>query len=294
MSPLSPLSKVDLHLHTTVSDGRLTPRQLVQLLAKNGVRYAAITDHDTTAGLDEAFEEAKAHPGLTLVPGIELSADVPGGEVHMLGLFLAYRDEELQQTLVRFREGRVGRARGMLERLAQLGMPLEWEQVQRTAGDASVGRPHVAQAMVAKGYVASTQEAFDRFLGRNGPAYVEREKLTPEEAIALVLRHQGLPVLAHPSYVTDLEKRLPSLCAAGLVGMEVFYKSYLPDMVGWLLRLARQHNLVPCGGTDYHGMGTRGEVEPGTSGPPVEVFQHLERLALQRKGQAQPATPARS
>jgi predicted metal-dependent phosphoesterase TrpH len=280
---MTPVSLVDLHLHTTASDGKLPPRELVRLLVRNGVRYAAITDHDTTAGIDGALEEAKQHPGLTLVPGIEFAADVTGGEVHMLGLFIDYQDAGLQRELVQLREGREGRAQGMVRRLAELGFPLAWEDVLRHAGDAAIGRPHIALAMIEKGYVGSTQEAFDRYLGRNGPAYVEREKLTPQDAVRQVLRYRGLPILAHPTFVKDLDTLLPSLCRAGLAGMEVFYKRYQPDVVGWLLALAQRHNLIPSGGTDYHGIHGPEEPEPGHTGPPVEVFRQLERLAVSRR-----------
>ncbi|MSP78393.1 MAG: PHP domain-containing protein [Dehalococcoidia bacterium] len=272
-------AQVDLHLHTTASDGRRTPQELVQLLVKRGVRYAAITDHDTTEGLDAAFEEAAKHPGLTLIPGIELSCDIPGSEVHMLGLFMDYRNPELQTTLRRFRDGRAHRGQQMVEKLTALGYLLEWADVQRIANGAAIGRPHVALALMERGYVSSTQEAFDRFLGRNGPAYAEREKMTPVEAIHMISAYKGLAVFAHPTFTENADALISEMCQAGLVGMEVFYKSYPPDVVGYLFRLARKHNLVPCGGTDFHGLSTHGEVEPGTAGPPIEVFTQLERLA---------------
>lgn len=278
-----PLAEVDLHLHTTASDGRLTPRQLVQLLVKNGVRYAAITDHDTTGGLAEAMDEARLHSSLTLVPGVEFSCDVPGGEVHLLGLFIDHEDPALQQQLEHARDDREGRAKRIVEKLREIGFPVEWEQVNRIAGDASIGRPHIALAMMERGYVSTTDEAFERFLGRNGPAYADREKLTPVEAIQRVLKCRGVPVLAHPTFTADVERLLPGMCAAGLAGMEVFYKGYAPDTVGWLLALARRHNLTPTGGSDYHALPGHGEVPPGTVGPPVAVFRQLAALAAKRR-----------
>ena len=280
-------AQVDLHLHTTASDGRLTPQQIVQLLARRGVKYAAITDHDTTEGLVEAFAEAKKFPSLKLVPGIEMSTDIPGSEVHMLGLFVDQYDAGLQAELQRFRERRFDRGQQMVKKLTELGYPLEWDAVKRIAGEASIGRPHVALAMVERGYVSGTQEAFDRFLGRNGPAYAEREKMTPVEAVIMIQKYKGLPVLAHPSFTENVESILPALCEAGLVGIEVFYKNYPPDLVGWLLLLAQRHNLIPSGGTDFHGLGTRGEVEPGAAGPPVAVFQRLEQLAAAMRSTVQ-------
>ena len=155
----------DLHLHTLASDGRLTPTELVRLAAARGLRTIAVTDHDTTDGLAEAFDAAKEFPGLRVIPGIELSADIPGDEVHVLGYFIDPGDPELQAELRRFRAGRVDRARTMVEKLAQLGVFLEWERVQHFAGDGAVGRPHVAMAMVEAGYCQEPKDAFSRILG---------------------------------------------------------------------------------------------------------------------------------
>lgn len=272
------MADVDLHMHTTRSDGRLTPTALVELLARNGVKVAAITDHDSTAGLDEALAAAQAYPQLRIIPGVEISTDVAGGEIHILAYHVDRHNADFQQTLERFRAGRYDRGRRMLEKLAALGMPLSWERVLEIAGDASIGRPHVARALVEKGYVASSQEAFDKYLGRNGPAYAEREKLTPEEAIALALENGALPVLAHPGYVNNLEELLPSMVSAGLVGMEVYYAKSQEHDFDRLLHLAIDHKLIPLGGSDYHGVGYEGEVLPGAVGPPLENLRRLEAL----------------
>ncbi|MBI2936358.1 MAG: PHP domain-containing protein, partial [Chloroflexi bacterium] len=162
----------DLHLHTTASDGRLSPARLVQLLAAKGVRYAAITDHDSTEGIAEAQAEAANFPGLTIIPGIELSTDTPEGEIHVLGLFLDWQAPQLQRALERFREDRVLRAHRMVEKLNDLGVHIQWERVRQIAGGAAIGRPHIALAMVEKGYVSLPKEAFDRYISREGPAYV--------------------------------------------------------------------------------------------------------------------------
>lgn len=286
------LAQVDLHLHTTASDGRLTPRQLVQLLARNGVGYAAITDHDTTAGIAEALDEAKRFPGLTVAAGVELSCEAPGREVHLLGLFIDHKDPELQREFKRLRDGREGRAQRMVEKLGELGFPVAWEDVLRIAGDAPIGRPHIALAMMERGYVSTTNEAFSRFLGNNGPAHVPRDKIAPEDAVRMVLRYKGVPVLAHPTFSGLLDDLLPGMCSAGLLGMEVFYKGYPPDTVGWLLSVAQRYGLVPCGGSDYHGLPGHGEVEPGTVGPPVAVFKRLERLAAEIRSRAATAVSA--
>ena len=177
------MSSGDFHAHSTRSDGKLTPSALVDLAASRGVRVLALTDHDTLDGLDEAIAAAARHPGFTLIPGVELSCDVPGTEVHMLGLCIDRHDERLRSALQRFRRGRIERATRMVEALAALGAPIEWSRVQEIAGEASVGRPHVAQALLERGHVQTFEEAFDRYLGRNGPAYFERERLAPSEAI---------------------------------------------------------------------------------------------------------------
>lgn len=268
---------VDLHSHTNLSDGVLTPRALVELAYQRGLRYLAVTDHDSTAGIAEAIDAARDCPGLTLIPGIEISCDIPGHEVHLLGYFLDYQDPELQLALTRMRQNRVGRAQKMLEILASLDMPLDWERVQAIAGDASIGRPHVAEALLERGYVDDLREAFDRYLGNGRPAYVERDKLTPVDAIRQIRNVGGLPVLAHPTYVGDFEALLPELVQAGLVGMEVYYSKYPPETVDRLRRVADRFGLVPCGGSDYHGR-FEGEIGPGEAYVPVETYERLWAL----------------
>ena len=270
---------VDLHLHTLASDGRLTPTELVRLAAGRGLRTIAVTDHDTTDGLAEAFDAAKEFPGVRIIPGIELSADVPGDEVHVLGYFIDPGDAELQAELRRFRAGRVDRAKTMVEKLAQLGIRLEWERVQHFAGDGAVGRPHVAMAMVEAGYCKEPKDAFPEYLGRNGLAYVERVKLTPPDAVDMIRRAGGAAVLAHPAYMNDMEVGIANLSGAGLSGMEVYYGKYGDDMVRQLARLSREYDLIPCGGSDYHGMGNSDDVPPGYAGPPLESVERLEAAA---------------
>ena len=270
---------VDLHLHTTASDGRLPPRELVRLVADRGLKQISISDHDTTEGLAEAFQEAEEHTGLRIIPGIELSTDIPGDEIHMLGYFIQYHEEPFQEILRGFRRGRVDRAREMVEKLVALGIQLEWERVQEIAGDGAVGRPHIALALVEKGYCKEPKDAFPEYLGRNGLAYVERSKLTPAEAIQMLLKVGGVPVLAHPAYLSDLEARMPELKAAGLLGMEVYYAKFPPDKVEYLKDLASEYDLIPCGGSDFHGLGNTDEALPGSMGPPLSTVELLEEAA---------------
>ena len=270
---------VDLHLHTLASDGRLSPTELVNLAASQGLKVVAVSDHDTTEGLAEAYRAAERFPDLQIIPAIELSTDIPGDEIHMLGYFLQYEDDEFQTILRRFRAGRLERGRLMVEKLATLGLPVEWERVQEIAGDGSVGRPHIALAMVEKGYFKEPKEAFYDYLGRNGQAYVERKKMTPAEGAEMLARVGGSAVLAHPANLVDLDAKVAELKEAGLVGMEVHYAQYSPDTVDYLLSIARNHDLIPCGGSDYHGLGNSGEPLPGTLGPPMESVERLAEVS---------------
>ena len=270
---------VDLHLHTLASDGRLTPKELVRLAAGQGLQTISVSDHDTTDGLKEAFEAAKEFSRLRVIPGIELSADVPGDEVHVLGYFIDPGNAHLQSELKRFRAGRVDRAKTMVEKLAGLGVHVEWERVQHFAGDGAVGRPHIAMALVEAGYCQEPKDAFPEYLGRNGLAYVERAKLTPAEAVSIIRQAGGAAVLAHPAYMNDMESGIANLAGIGLAGMEVHYAKYRDDTIRQLARLAREYELIPCGGSDYHGMGNSDECLPGENGPPLESVDLLEAAA---------------
>jgi hypothetical protein len=276
-------SRADLHTHSTYSDGVLTPRELVDLAYRRGVRILALTDHDTTDGLPEALAASRSYPDLLLIPGVEMSTDVPGNEVHILGYFMDWQDVAFQRELARLRDSRVTRARRMVDKLAELGMPVSWERVLQIAGDGAVGRPHIARAMVEAGYVQSVNEAFERYIGRRGPAYVEREKLTPVEVVQLLQRFGGLTVLAHPRELMDqLDSLLPPLKEAGLTGMEVYYQDYGPEEIETLLGWARRFGLLPLGGSDYHGLGGPQQREPGDIPLPEEPVQELLELARAR------------
>ncbi|MFQ5878714.1 MAG: PHP domain-containing protein [Dehalococcoidia bacterium] len=275
-------SSADFHCHSTYSDGRLTPAEVVALAARRGVRILALTDHDITDGIPEAQAAAQEHPDMQLVPGVELSTDLPGSEVHVLGLFLGWQDDQFQATLTHFRRSRLERGRRMVERLANLEVCIPWERVQAIAGPGAVGRPHIAQAMVEGGYVATIKEAFDHFIGRNGPAYVERERLSPAEAVRLVVGVRGLPVLAHPRDLGCLDELLAELKGAGLVGMEVYYQDYDGETIERLLTAAQRHGLLPLGGSDYHGLGGEQEREPGDIPLPAAAAERFLTLAQER------------
>jgi 3',5'-nucleoside bisphosphate phosphatase len=276
----------DFHTHSTYSDGRLQPAKLADMAHRNGVRYIALTDHDTTAGLAEMAHELERYPEIKLIQGTELSTDIPGSEIHILGYFMDVENQDFQRELARFREGRLGRGQEMVEKLRALGMDVTWARVQEIAGDASVGRPHVAQALLEKGYVQTIAEAFDRFIGRDGPAYAEREKLTPEQAIDLIRAADGIAFLAHPSYTKGMETFLPGLKQAGLTGMEVYYKAYTPEQVESLRRTAKQEGLMPLGGSDYHGRGNADDREIGDiplPEAPIKDFLEIGEEILARR-----------
>lgn len=281
----------DFHTHSTCSDGRLTPTQLVDLAAARGVTAMALTDHDTLDGYAEAREAAARHPGFRLVPGVELSCDVPGTEVHMLGLGINPFYQPLLDDLERMQRGRVERAQRMVETLARLGAPISWERVQEIAGEASIGRPHVAQALLEAGHISTFNEAFDRFLGRNGPAYSERDKLSPADAVAMIRSAGGVAVFAHPSFTTDYARVAEELRDAGLFGIEVYYKAYPPALVNELRALADRLGLFALGGSDFHGIDRPDEREPGDIPLPDEQTEAF-LAALAAHGGTLPTPPA--
>lgn len=271
--------RIDLHLHTTASDGRLTPEEVVHLSQSRGLSVIAITDHDSVEGIASALEAARTLPSLMVIPGVEISTDVPHGEIHILGYFIDYTNSELRDALERFRNSRQERAQKMIAKLRDLGIKVEWERVQELAGGASMGRPHLAQAMLEGGHITSIKEAFVKYIGRDGPAYAEREKMTPEEAVELVARAHGLPVLAHPADTSRLELLLPELKSAGLIGIEVYYNGYTIDTIQNLRAIADKYELIPTGGSDYHGLGTEGETMLGEVTVLAESVERLISLA---------------
>jgi predicted metal-dependent phosphoesterase TrpH len=277
---LSNIIEVDLHLHTTESDGRLTPTELIEMVVQRGLKVVAVTDHDTTDGLEVAWKSAAAYPELSVIPGIELSTDIPGNEIHILGYHIDYMNQNFQNILVGFRESRLTRAKEMVGRLEELGISVEWERVKEIAGQGAIGRPHIALAMVESGYISQPQEAFEKYLGRNGMAYAERPKQTPAEAVKLILQAGGVPVLAHPAQIEGLDQVIADLKDAGLKGIEVHYAEYDGSTINTLAKLAANYDLLPCGGSDYHAFGTPGEHLPGEMGPPMWVAEELRFLAV--------------
>jgi len=272
---------VDLHSHTTASDGTLRPGALVAEAARRGVRVLAVTDHDTTDGLAEAIEAAKRYPPLTIVPGIEINCDVEGAEIHNLGYCMDYAAEWFQDFCRAQREERRARVHRIAQRLAALGLPIDVERVLALVQEGSAGRPHVARVMVERGYVKTVREAFDRYLAAGKPAHVPRTKLSPEDAVRLLRRAAGVPVFAHPG-LSDRDALIPSLVAAGLMGIECYYAEHSPAQRGAYVDLCRQHGLVATGGSDFHGP----TVRAGSLGyPPVPlaVWEALQVKAAEAR-----------
>jgi 3',5'-nucleoside bisphosphate phosphatase len=263
-------------MHSTASDGTLPVEDLMRLAASVGLKTLALTDHDTTAALDRAQEIGVAL-SMEVIPGIELSADFGGKEVHILGYFIEYHDATFQTRLERFRYNRYGRAQTILAKLAALGLPLEWERILEIAGDAAPQRPHIAEALKERGYITTVQEAFDRYIGNEGPAYVPTERITPEQAIELIQSVGGLAVLAHPTYTANMEKAIEIAAKAGIVGIETYYGTYDEATVNRLLALAHRYDLVPTGGSDFHGRSDAGQLTaPGARFVPSEVITQLK------------------
>jgi len=253
----------DFHLHSTASDGVRSPAWVMETAAANGVRVLSLTDHDTTNGLAEARSVA-GQLGLRLIPGIELSTDYGTADVHLLGYGFEVESRPLQDFLSWQREGRLGRVARIVAILRENGMPIEVTRVFEIAGDATVGRPHVARALVEAGFVASVKDAFDAWLGNGMPADVSREKLPPEEAIRMVHDNGGLVFIAHPVFISeDYPEVVEQLAAWGADGIETYYKHYPPEVVRSHVEMALRLGLAMSGGSDYHGLGNPDEREIG-------------------------------
>lgn len=275
------MPKADLHIHSTASDGRYSPAEIIRKAAEVGLTVIAISDHDTVDGIPDALSAAREFPQLRVVPAVEISTDIPNGEAHVLGYFIDYTNQNFKASLEQMRNSRLERAHKMVEKLRVMGFGIEWRRVREIAGNSTLGRPHIARALLEKGYIESFKEAFSKYIGHGGPAYVEREKLTPAEAVQLVLKANGLPVLAHPLTVPDPESTVRELKAFGMVGIEVYYADYPFEKVSSLLDLANKYNLIPTGGSDYHGIDDITETMIGDINVPICFVEELFAMAKQ-------------
>lgn len=277
------MTRIDLHLHTTASDGRCTPGELVERAAQAGLTTLAVTDHDTTAATDEAQQRA-AERGIDAISGIEITAMDEGRDLHVLGYFFNPRHEALDRFLAGQRAARLARAHAIGARLAALGMPIDLGPVvARAAGDSrrSIGRPLIARAMVEAGHVADTREAFDRWLGAGCPAFVPRNGAPPEAVIGIIHDAGGVASLAHPGKLRR-EPRIGPLAEAGLDAVEVFHPDHDAALVERYLGVARDFGLLMTGGSDFHGDPAHG-LEPGSVTLPAREFERLRRAADARR-----------
>ncbi|MFD2171256.1 PHP domain-containing protein [Tumebacillus lipolyticus] len=270
------MQKADLHAHTTASDGTFSPRELVALAKRNGLRAVAITDHDTTNGLLEAIAAGKEF-GVEVVPGIELSTTFEGKEVHVLGYYYDPTDEELIALTDRMREDRLNRLDKMIARLQEGGIAITKEEVLAEAQGA-VGRPHIARVLIRKGYVQDLPEAFDRYLGAGKLGYVPRLKVTPEDAVRLIVQAGGSPVVAHPGLVGK-DYLFDTLVPLGLVGLEAHHPDHPLEKRDHYEQLASQHGLLVTGGSDFHGAGAEHRGELGSVHVSYDVVEALQKHA---------------
>ncbi len=268
--------RADLHVHTTASDGTLTPAEVVDVAAARGLAAVGIADHDTVSGVGEALRRAaeRGADAPEVIPAVEINTDWRAKEIHVLGYFIAWDDPDLAAALACLREGRLARVRRMLDKLAGLGRPVSLERVLSLGGEGSVGRPHVARAMVEAGHVGSIKEAFDLYLARGRPAYVERMRFSPAEAVRTVVKAGGVPVLAHPGGEVG-PALIRDLVAVGLEGLEVWHPEHGRREETLYAAMARELGLVVTGGSDSHGPGLAYGAEIGTYTVSYDVVREL-------------------
>jgi predicted metal-dependent phosphoesterase TrpH len=253
---------IDLHIHSTASDGTLSPTDIIAMALRLSLGAIAITDHDSIAGSREALLSGIS-PELGFLTGVEMSAEPPpsypgSGSIHILGYALRLDDPELNRTLARLQTARKNRNPEILQRLNQLGIPIRLEEVEREAAGGQAGRPHIATVLIKKGVVQTIDEAFDRYLGNGKPAYVDKFRIECHQVIELITAAGGIPVLAHPGLLEldddePLDDMLQEMIAMGLKGMEVVFPEHSPEQTQRYTGLARRHMLLMTGGTDFHG-----------------------------------------
>ncbi|MFD1436033.1 PHP domain-containing protein [Kroppenstedtia eburnea] len=246
------LSRLDLHVHTTASDGMFSPVEVVRMAKAKGLQGIAVTDHDTVAGVEEA-RACGQESGLVVIPGVEISTVANGQDIHVLGYFVDPADEQFQERLREQREARKRRNHQLLDRLTKLGIQITMEEVEARKQDkVNIGRPHIAEVLVEKGVVQNMDEAFAKYLGKDGAAYVTTPRISPEEALVLIREAGGVPVLAHPGLYDDDELVL-RLAKNGLAGIEVNHPDHDEEMRVRYTEIVRQFGLLATAGSDFHG-----------------------------------------
>ncbi|MCK8828008.1 PHP domain-containing protein [Natroniella acetigena] len=270
------MKKIDLHLHTTASDGTLTPKELVAAAKEKSLAAIAITDHDSISGIEEALQTG-AKLGVEVIPGIELTTYYKDERVDILGYYIDRENEALLEILEKLQTARKSRAKEMISKLANLGIEVDYQKLQQLAGEEGIGRPHLAQLLVDQGHVATKQEAFDQYLADGGPAYVDKYQLQPEEAIELITTAGGVAVLAHPGVISEVEIVEELVQLSNLSGIEAYYPQHSPEQLSYYLRLATKEDLIITGGSDCHGPTADGKWLLGTLDISVELLSPLKR-----------------
>lgn len=270
----------DLHTHTTYSDGNLSPVELVRKANGAGLRMLGISDHDSVGGLDEAIR-AGDELGIEIIPGMELSASSPDGEIHVLGYFMDYRSGDLEDALSVFRKKRLDRVERIVGKLNRLKIPLTVESVLAEATGDSVGRPHIASALVNNGHATTYHQAFSKYIGEGRPAYEKKDEFSPEDTIRLIADAGGLSFLAHPGRSVD-ECLLRRLIECGLDGIEVYHPSHTPELVQYYRGIVNEYFLLESGGSDYHGGMKNDDHMLGTIGVPLSGVEMMRRRLFAR------------
>ncbi|WP_025026660.1 PHP domain-containing protein [Caldalkalibacillus mannanilyticus] len=276
------MKRIDLHTHTTASDGKCSPKENVMLAEERGLQAIAITDHDTVGGIQEALQAAE-HLSVEVIPGIEVSTLIEGTEIHVLGYFIDFENEAFNSELAKLRKTRNLRNEMMVEKLQELGIEITIEEVkakQKKKGG-NVGRPHIAEVLMEKGIVHDLAEAFDVYLGKEGKAYVNPPRISPFEGVALIQKYGGVPVLAHPG-LYDYDELIKELVEIGLKGIEVHHPDHSPEEVKKYSEMAKEFQLIATGGSDYHGK-RNGVVFHGDLGSQPIEYEVIENLRAVKK-----------
>jgi hypothetical protein len=273
----------DLHLHTSKSDGIFSPEELIAQAAHKQLAAIAITDHDTIDGIEEGLAAGKIN-SIEVVPGIEFNTDADNGELHILGYFIDHRNEKLVKFIKGLKSARYDRVKRMVEKLVDLGIRITFKEVLSMAEEkATLGRPHIARVLAKRGYVSTVKEAFDRYIGSGCPAYVERYKLKPVEAIGIIKESGGVPVLAHPGTLSRSEY-IYECIEKGIQGIEVYHSKHTEHRTKELDRIAAEFSLIPTGGSDCHGeCGDDGNILMGTVSVPYSTVELLRNRAVQNR-----------
>tara|TARA_Y100001936_G_scaffold243596_1_gene282723 strand:+ start:15906 stop:16823 length:918 start_codon:yes stop_codon:yes gene_type:complete len=266
--------QIDLHLHTTKSDGNLTPSQLIKLIDRTKLKIISITDHDNISGLEEARKEVDLRENLNLINGIELSTINNKDEIHILGYFIDVNSKKLIEKIKEMKIQRIESSKKIVNFLRKKNIYLSWEEIYSNT-NGIIGRPHIARAMIEQNYVKSINEAFEKYLNDENIKNIKKYKMNTLDAINLIQDSGGLAVIAHPKSISNLNTQIEKLVDAGLAGIEVYAEKYEQMTQSYYLKICEKYNLIPTGGTDYHANNQQYEMMPGMNGPPYSTYEKL-------------------